>query len=168
VDAVTRWRPLVQTITAAEGAAAGVTVSPDLVLAIIGTESSGDPNAMRTEPSGVTSYGLMQVLDSTARDLGLTAAPDALLIPDVGIRFGVRYLAHQLARYGGNVANAVAAYNAGSVRFDQQERIVNQAYLDRVASWLQRIRAAGPSLSLVGLGLALLALLVYGRRGARR
>jgi hypothetical protein len=37
---------------------------------------------------------------------------------------------------------AVAAYNAGSVRFDTQERYVNQPYVDRVRRFFNSLVAA--------------------------
>jgi len=62
-------------------------------MAFIEVESSFDPDAFRQEPSGVASYGLMQVLDSTARGLGLTSDPAQMLEPRIGIFYGLKYAA---------------------------------------------------------------------------
>lgn len=62
-------------------------------MAFIETESAFDPKAIRHEPSGVTSYGLMQVLDSTAAGLGLHGDASQMFDPKIGIFYGLKYLA---------------------------------------------------------------------------
>ena len=62
-------------------------------MAFMDVESSFDPNAFRQEPSGVASYGLMQVLDSTAQGLGLTGDPQQMFDPELGIFYGLKYAA---------------------------------------------------------------------------
>jgi hypothetical protein len=120
----------------------GVAVAPELVGAIMLQENPQlDPARVTAEPGGRQSFGLMQVLGSTAVDLGYPD-PRALLEPAVGIDAGTQYLAKQLARYGGDVDAAVAAYNAGSVRFDTQERYINQPYVDRVRGFFNSLVAA--------------------------
>lgn len=61
--------------------------------AFIETESAFKPDAFRQEPSGVASYGLMQVLDSTAAGLGLTGDASQMNDPETGIFYGLKYLA---------------------------------------------------------------------------
>lgn len=85
-----------------------------LIKAVIHAESAFNPRAR----SPKNAIGLMQVLPGTARDLGLSAQPTAtveqlLTDPRVSIVVGTKYLAEQLARFGGNVELAIAAYNAG-------------------------------------------------------
>lgn len=63
------------------------------VFAFIEVESNFDPKAYRKEPSGVASYGLMQVLDSTAASLGLTGDPAQMYAPIVSIFYGMKYAA---------------------------------------------------------------------------
>jgi hypothetical protein len=60
-------------------------------MAFCETESNFDPKAFRQEPSGVASYGLMQVLDSTAAGLGLVGDPAQMYDPKVGILYGLKY-----------------------------------------------------------------------------
>ena len=111
----------------------------------------------------------MQVKDTTARELGLSD-PLQLHVPAIGIDYGVRYLAKQLARYGGKIPNAVAAYNAGSARFTERETFVNQAYVDAVLRFARGFaggaRAAAPWL--LGAGVLALALWALSRSRRRR
>lgn len=85
-----------------------------LVKAVIAHESRFVPTAVRGEPQlNDASRGLMQLLFATARELGFNGEADALFNPGVNIPLGVRYLAQQLARAGGDWAGAVSAYNGG-------------------------------------------------------
>jgi hypothetical protein len=151
------------------GGVYGVTVPTELVRAIVVRESgSGEPVmvdtlAKRTETVGTmkghASYGLMQVLDSTAAGLGLTGDPTALFIPEIGISYGVKYLASQLKRYGGDVPRAVAAYNSGSVVKRSDGSFVNQNYVDFVMEKMQEFgqlvaetaRTSGPTVLVLAL-----------------
>jgi len=63
------------------------------VMAFVEVESGFNERAVRREPSGVTSYGLMQVLDSTAAGLGLTGSPEQLYVPLQGLFYGMKYAA---------------------------------------------------------------------------
>jgi hypothetical protein len=62
-------------------------------MAFCETESGFDPKAFRQEPSGVASYGLMQVLDSTAAGLGLVGAASQMYDPATGVFYGLKYAA---------------------------------------------------------------------------
>lgn len=63
------------------------------ILATMIVESSLDPTAYRYE-IGVNdaSYGLMQVLSRTARDMGYSGDPSGLYDPLTGTRIGMRYV----------------------------------------------------------------------------
>jgi soluble lytic murein transglycosylase-like protein len=153
-SAIARWAPHY-----------GVTIPAQLVRAVIDVESKGDPEAIRRERDGELSLGLMQVKESTARDLGV--APATLLSPAIGISTGVRYLAIQLARYGGQVRDAIAAYNAGSVRRRSSGQYVNQGYVDDV--WRAFTGAGGVAAYLLaGAAVYVLAAAAVRSRGGRR
>jgi soluble lytic murein transglycosylase-like protein len=77
-----------------------------LVAAIVETESGFAPD--RVSPKGAV--GLMQVLPSTAGDLG---EGKDLLDPRTNLDVGSRYLKRLIEIYGGNLQLALAAYNAG-------------------------------------------------------
>jgi len=80
-------------------------VDPALVRAVIEVESRG--NATAVSPKGAT--GAMQLMPSTAAMYGVTELTD----PAQNIEAGVRHLKYLLDRHGGNLALALAAYNAG-------------------------------------------------------
>lgn len=62
------------------------------------------------------SVGLLQILPETARGVGFKGASRDLLIPEVNLTFGIRYIKKNLDRYGRDPLDEIAAYNAGSVK----------------------------------------------------
>ena len=92
-------------------AAAEFGVDPDFVRAVIKQESGWKPRAV----SHAGAQGLMQLMPKTARGLGVTDSFDIRQ----NIRGGTKLLGQLLQRYDGNVEKALAAYNAGPARANQ-------------------------------------------------
>ena len=64
---------------------------PSWVMAFVQIESAFHAHAYRYEPRlKEGSYGLMQVLASTAKEHGLIGTPDRLYWPENGLRYGMR------------------------------------------------------------------------------
>lgn len=106
----------------------------DIVKATVATESGFDPKAYRAEPKiKDASRGLMQLLEATARGLGFKGQTDDLFDPEISVHLGVKLLAQLFDRYGVATAPAsiYAAYNAGSIRYGTDGKLVNQRNVDR-------------------------------------
>ena len=91
-----------------EEAAAAHGLSAHLVRAVVQAESAFDPLAQ----SPVGAQGLMQLMPATAARMGVKDRFD----PRQNVFGGVKYLSQLLARYDGDVALALAGYNAGPTR----------------------------------------------------
>lgn len=133
------WEEFSAAIKAAHGRFPDV--HPAHIMATIAVESSRragslsrDPRALRLEPGYKSdeetphrvSPGLMQTLISTARDTakryGLEhlrhVGRKDLYVAETSILLGTAYMHYQRARYDGDPMLSDAAYNAGSVRRD--------------------------------------------------
>jgi len=126
-------------------------VEPELLMAIIKTESGGYPLAIRYEPHlsqtawylktlsqeergdymSFCSMGVMQILFGVAKDLGFKGGPLDLLRPANSICYGAA-LFHQKERKYKDRNDAIAAYNQGNNRTKDDGTYQNQSYVDKV------------------------------------
>ena len=82
------------------------------------------------------SYGLMQVMLSTAMELGFRFQyPGELYEPATNIKFGCLLLKRNFDRYK-NWDDAISAYNQGNNRKDSSGKYVNQYYVDKVKQFM--------------------------------
>jgi soluble lytic murein transglycosylase-like protein len=119
-------------------AAADFGVDTSLLRAVIHAESAFNPLAV----SNKGAQGLMQLMPSTAGDLGVTDAFDVAQ----NIRGGARYLAQLLKDFNGNAQLATAAYNAGAGAVQKYGGIPpydeTQVYVQRVSTLRDRYQKA--------------------------
>lgn len=132
-------------------------IDPKLVMAFCKVESSWNTWATRYEPlwkyttavnnfadsaktsipteivHQSTSWGLMQVMGSVARELGFTESLPMLCNPEFGILFGIKQLS-RLQKYeiSGGQNDWIASYNAGSPRKKSNGKYENQDYVDKL------------------------------------
>ena len=124
-------------------------VPPELVYAVILTESSFDPDAV----SSAGAKGLMQLTDDTnewvAWRLGEEAEPSRIFEPGLNIRRGCYLLSYLYERFGG-WNEALAAYNAGVGRVDgwlddllyssdQKTLIVDKLPIEETRSYIAKV-----------------------------
>lgn len=101
---------------------------PLLILAVVSTESRGNPKARGRKNSGEESgaYGLMQLKVETARHIGARFGIDIqneqdLLRPEVNVVIGSAYLMRLIGRYG-DLQRALIAYNEGPAALENKLR----------------------------------------------
>lgn len=129
-------------------------LDPDLVEAVVLVESSGRTDAFRHEPDFyeryvkgkpeyegrnprriASSYGLMQIMYTTAQLYGFRAEPEMLFLPNIGLEYGCRHLAALLKKHQ-ETGDALEAYNAGRANTPAGEK-----YRAKVISEFVRVRA---------------------------
>ena len=110
-----------------------VQLAPELIRAVVAVESSYNPTAV--SPAGA--QGLMQLMPTTAADLGVKDSFD----PAENIDGGSRYLSQLLDKYAGDLDRTLAAYNWGQGNVDRHglEKMPTETrnYLARVRQLLQ-------------------------------
>ncbi len=126
-------------------------VDADLIHCVIAVESNFNPKAI----SRMNARGLMQLLPTTAKRMGVKNIFDA----KENVDGGTRYLRDMLARYHNDVALALAAYNAGPESVTKYGNRVppyreTQLYVQTIARGYAKIKAKGLTASSVGLSVA--------------
>jgi soluble lytic murein transglycosylase-like protein len=139
-----------------EQVAADLELDGDLVEAVVIAESNGHADAFRFEPAFyerylkgkpeyagqiprrvASSYGLMQVMYTTAQQYGFSGHPEILFVPDTGLRYGCLHLRAMLQWADGDLHKAVAAYNGGQANWTSDKP---QRYATRVLKLLASIQ----------------------------
>lgn len=118
-------------------------MDPLLIKAVIKAESNFDSQAV----SAKGAKGLMQLMPDTAADLNVWNPFD----PQENIFGGTNYLRQMMARFGGNLRLALAAYNAGPGRVETAQGIPlipeTQQYVSNVIQHYRQMSASAPSAS---------------------
>ena len=109
-------------------------LDPDLLKSMIAEESAFNPKAVSPKGAG----GLMQLMPKTASDLGVTN----VFQPGENVQGGAHYIRNLIDRYQGDLAKALAAYNAGPAAVDRFRGIPpfqeTQTYVRRVITRFNR------------------------------
>jgi len=110
-------------------------LDPALIASVIKAESNGDPRAV----SKAGAKGLMQLVDSTAKDMGVKQVFD----PGQNIRAGSRFLKKMVDRFD-DTKLALAAYNAGPAKVDRYGGVPpyreTEQYIEKVMTAFQSMR----------------------------
>jgi soluble lytic murein transglycosylase-like protein len=118
-------------------------VDPTLIKAVIAQESSGNPSAV----SAKGAKGLMQLMDSTAQDMGVAQVFD----PKQNILGGTRYLRELLDKYNGDQNRALASYNAGPSAVDKYNGVPpypeTQNYVQKVSAIQKQLQSTAAILT---------------------
>jgi soluble lytic murein transglycosylase-like protein len=113
-------------------------LDPSLIKAVIAVESAGDERAV----SSRNAKGLMQLIDSTAAEMGVTDVWD----PHQNILGGSKYLKDLMNKFDGDVELALASYNAGPDTVARHGGIPpipeTRKYVNRVMNYLQLFQTA--------------------------
>jgi soluble lytic murein transglycosylase-like protein len=117
-------------------AAAKYGIDPALLAAVVKQESNFNPNAR----SGAGAKGLTQLMEATARGLGVTDPFD----PTQSLDAGAKFLSGLLKQFHGDQSLAVAAYNAGPVAVQKYGGIPpyqeTQRYVPKVLGYTAQFR----------------------------
>jgi soluble lytic murein transglycosylase-like protein len=122
-------------------------LDPAVLHGLIEQESGFDPSA--TSSAGAS--GLTQLMPGTASSLGVLNPLD----PSESIEGGARYLSQLMTQFGGNTADALAAYNAGPGAVEQYGGVPpyaeTQSYVAKVLGYAETYRQSQTSINPTGV-----------------
>lgn len=108
----------------------------NVIKSVIMTESAANHKAV----SSAKAKGLMQLIDSTASDMGVRNVFD----PKQNIYGGTKYLSKMLRQYNGDLKLALAAYNAGPQNVEKFNGVPpfdeTKNYIAKVLGYLNHFR----------------------------
>lgn len=140
-------------------------LEPELIAAIVQTESAWSSNAMRYEPKypktwnaqkyatalkisldtetvlQKMSYGLMQVMGANLRWLGFEGPLPQALDPEISLKYGCLLFKKMCDSYA-DLMDKIAAYNAGTPRRLTDGSYANQKYVDKVYTVYKDLKKA--------------------------
>jgi Rod binding domain-containing protein len=123
---ISNWDDLIAEASESHG------VDKHLIAAVIAQESGGNPRAV----SKAGAKGLMQLMDSTATELGVHNS----FSPRSNIMGGTKYLRAMLDKYNGNEELALASYNAGPSAVDKYKGIPPYIETQNYVKSVQRLK----------------------------
>ncbi|MCF8240162.1 MAG: transglycosylase SLT domain-containing protein [Melioribacteraceae bacterium] len=110
-------------------------INSGVIKSIIMAESAGNQNAL----SKAKAKGLMQLMDGTAKDMGVKNVWD----PVENINGGTKYFSKMLRLYDGDIRLALAAYNAGPKNVEKYNGIPpfdeTKHYVSRVMNYIENL-----------------------------
>jgi Rod binding domain-containing protein len=110
-------------------------VNKNIIKSVILTESAANVKAV----SKANAKGLMQLIDSTASDMGVNNVWN----PQENINGGTKYLSKMLRQYNGDLKLALAGYNAGPGNVQKYNGIPpfdeTKKYITRVMSYMNHL-----------------------------
>lgn len=113
-------------------------MDPALIKAIIKAESDYNPKAVSKKGA----VGLMQVMPSTAKELGFKDIYD----PKSNIEAGVKYLRYLMDHFNGDLILTLAAYNAGLNRVKRHRGVPpivqTKRYIKKVLKYYREYKAS--------------------------
>lgn len=112
-------------------------VDQNIIRSVILTESAANDKAL----SKCKAKGLMQLMDSTAKDMGVKNVWN----PKENIFGGTKYLAEMLRQYNGDLKLALASYNAGPANVEKYNGVPpfdeTKNYINRVLGYLNHLNS---------------------------
>ncbi len=128
-------------------------ITPSLLLGLIQTESTFDPNAISKAADGVTpvAYGLMQLTRETGTFLlekeGYSWSPETIMSPELNLEMGTKYLVSLHRQFVSMGIELPREYTMSLVAYNRGSREIIQAYNGKnkgvlVMSYYMKVRTA--------------------------